>query len=196
MRLPVPTPEEVKDGRLRANLSQIQACDVVGIKEVMTWSNCERRKADGTPIARMDPVRWAYFRLKTGQHPEFVMVPRMGVSLPKATTALRRRGPSLPDTDVSFALQQHHRRHWVLLQGGSYTTLSGACAATEAVQRMRGVGRLRIVRYLNDEPDQVVHSHGTKGADRPRKFSLRPNPRMPSWARREIPSGARVGWRR
>jgi hypothetical protein len=145
----------------------------------------------------MDPVRWAYFQLKTGQHPGFVLVPRMEVEMPKETSALRRRGPSLPDANVTFVIEHRLRKRWTPLPGDPYSVLTGACAATEAVEMLRDLGALRIVRYIDNIADQVVHG-ACKKHDQPSRasFSLRCTFRLPTWSRSTLPSSARSSWRR
>lgn len=194
--LPVPEPEEVRDMRLRANLSQAQACAIVGIKEVMTWSNCERRRLNKNPIARMDPIKWAYFLMETGQHPGFVLLPRNGVEFPKSTNAQRRRGASPPEIDISFTVEHFQRRQWEPINGYPFSTMAGACAAVNAIDRYAKLGsRVRIRRYLDGEPEKVISN--TTPSQVKQRFSLRQVPplrRHPS--KPATPSCARAGWRR
>lgn len=161
LRLPAPTPEEIREARLKANLSQGQACKLVGISEVMTWSNYERRAANGDPKGKIDPMRWAAFLVLTGQHPGFVLIPRLGVELPKSTTAMRRRGPAIPEQDVTFVVEHLKRGLWEPVEGKPFSTLTAACSAIDAMEECLNIKKKRIKRYLNGEPDQVV-SHPSK----------------------------------
>lgn len=197
-RLPVPTPEEVKDGRMRANLSQGQACEIVGFREVMSWSNCERRAPDGTPKATMDPLRWFVFRIATGQHPAFVLAPRLGAPIPEATTALRRRSSASADVAVTYVIEQRRRGHrWAALEGAPFLSVTAARAAVEALQGAQGMGPLRVTRYADDAPEQVLPAADKQVANSRRvNFSLRTLPRVPRAEHPLTPSCARYCWRR
>lgn len=179
-RLPAPTPEEIRDARLRANLSQVQACELVGISEVMTWSKYESRREDGEPKSRIDPIRWAHFLLMIGLHPGLVLIPRLGVEKPQATTAQRRRGPSLPDKDVSFAIEQLHHGYWSCVDGDRFTTLTAACAAIHAMDECFRIKKKRVRRYLDGDPAQVI-------AHSPRKHPFHSQPKRYSAARYPTP---------
>lgn len=198
LNLPLPTPEEIRDSRLRVNLSQAQACQIVGFREVMTWSNCERRRSDGTPIATMDPLRWFVFCLITGQHPAFVLAPRLGARLPEAVTAMRRRGPAPAETEPSFVIEQGQQRtQWAAVEGAVFATLPAARAALEAIENARHLGPLRVTRYLNDQAEQVLlGATGLTANPRRAGFSLRAPLGSKGGGRLMTPSCARYCWRR
>lgn len=60
-----PTPEEAREARLAAGLSQEAAAALVHQSDRGYWSRVERG------VIVMDPSRWELFRIKTGTHPEF-----------------------------------------------------------------------------------------------------------------------------
>lgn len=157
-RLPAPTPEEIRDCRLRANLSQAQACEIVGISEVMTWSKYETRRTDGEPKGKIDPIRWEFLLLMLGMHPGLIAIPRLGVKQPQATTAQRRRGPSAPsDKNVTFAIEELQHRNWNALEGGRFITLTAACAAVCAMDECLHIHKKRIQKFIDGEPIKAIH---------------------------------------
>lgn len=65
-----PTPDVIRTARQRAGLSQTKAADLVGLGCVQRWSEYERG------VQRIDATRWEYFLLRTGQHPDYLLVAR------------------------------------------------------------------------------------------------------------------------
>jgi hypothetical protein len=168
----IPEPEEVKEVRLKANLSQREACNLSGIKEVMTWSNCETRRADGTPKARMDPIRWEYFLLIVGQHSKFVILPRLGVEQPREAAALTRKGPSLPGENITFAVESRTSEdEWRLVEGGQFTALTAACVAIDTMVACRNLNELRVSRYSGGDFVMAVHGPGVSMDEGPKRFT-------------------------
>lgn len=58
-----PTPEQVKQARLKAGLKLREAADLLGLANEQVWNKYE----NGTRT--MDPRSYALFLLLTGQHP-------------------------------------------------------------------------------------------------------------------------------
>jgi len=61
-----PTKEEVAEARRIAGVSQERAAQLVGLTSHTRWSEYERG------VRRMDPMRFEMFKIKTGQHPDYV----------------------------------------------------------------------------------------------------------------------------
>lgn len=64
-----PAPSEIVTAREAAGLSQTSAARLIH-STLRTWQDWEAGKA------RMHPGLWDDFRLFTGQHPDFLLVPR------------------------------------------------------------------------------------------------------------------------
>lgn len=62
----IPTPEQIKEARLAAGIKQAQACEMVHLKNTVRWSEYENGDRN------MDAARWELFRIKVGQHSEFI----------------------------------------------------------------------------------------------------------------------------
>jgi hypothetical protein len=60
-----PTPAEIRAAREASGLSGEAAAQLVGLGSRKRWSEYE------TGAATIDAIRWDYFLLRTGQHPEF-----------------------------------------------------------------------------------------------------------------------------
>lgn len=60
-----PTPEQVKDARLRADLTQQQAAELIYRNQPQRWSEFERG------IQAMPASDWELFLVKTNQHPQY-----------------------------------------------------------------------------------------------------------------------------
>lgn len=71
--LPAPTPEQLKDLRKAADLTQRQAAELVGLGDHMRWSEFERG------LTTISAERWALFLLAVDRHP-------------RLRIAVRRRG--------------------------------------------------------------------------------------------------------
>jgi DNA-binding XRE family transcriptional regulator len=65
-----PTPEQIKEARMRAGHTQEQAASMVYLSGKYRWSEYERG------ACKMDPARWALYLLLTGQHPTLIVTPR------------------------------------------------------------------------------------------------------------------------
>jgi hypothetical protein len=65
-----PTPEQVREARMRAGLTQSQAATLVHRKELKRWSEWE------LGVRRMQPDTWELFLLLTNQHPTKTVVPK------------------------------------------------------------------------------------------------------------------------
>lgn len=167
LRLPAPTNGEVLAARQRANLSQGEACDLTAIAEVATWSKYEPGKGrDEHALSKIPPLVWEMMMLKTGQHPAMLLVPRMGVPLPRMDAAQQRqrRPRTLPADAVKFVLE--HRvppptpadvpEPWQPIVGHRFTALTGACVAMDALVKALSLGMLRVSRYVKGEFDCVV----------------------------------------
>ena len=63
---PRPTKEEVAAARRAANLNQDEAAELVYLSSSTRWSEYERGERN------MDQSRFELFRIKTGQHPDYV----------------------------------------------------------------------------------------------------------------------------
>lgn len=61
-----PTQEEVREARRIAGISQDRAAELVHLNSHARWSEYERG------IRRIDIARFELFRIKTGQHPDYV----------------------------------------------------------------------------------------------------------------------------
>lgn len=81
LAMPVPTGEQLKAARTAAGLSQAQAAELMGYPlqtgsrggvQSRTWQALESMGDD----RNMQGPVFAMFLLLTGQHPEFVLVPR------------------------------------------------------------------------------------------------------------------------
>lgn len=59
-----PTPEEVKEARLSAGITQKDAADLIG-RHVNRWSEYENG------VYPMPPPLWELFLVKTNQHPTY-----------------------------------------------------------------------------------------------------------------------------
>lgn len=65
LKLIDPTPEMVRAARDAAGLRQQEAAELVHLGTFQRWSEYERG------VSPIDPARWAYFLLMTGQHPKY-----------------------------------------------------------------------------------------------------------------------------
>lgn len=66
----MPTPEQVAQARIAANLTQEQAAELVHLRSGVRWSEYER----GARV--IDEARWELFLIKTGMHDEYRPVAR------------------------------------------------------------------------------------------------------------------------
>lgn len=64
----IATPEAIRAAREHAGLNQDRAAALVGLGSKKRWSEFE------TGAASIDPVRWEFFLLHTGQHPTHRLV--------------------------------------------------------------------------------------------------------------------------
>lgn len=162
LRLPAPTRREVREARLRVSCSQGRACDLAYIREVATWSKYE--SGVDSDLSSIPPLVWETFLLKTGQHPLMMVLPRMGIPMPKMEAAHRRRPGDLPADKVRFVVE--HRRMparpadppepWQPLPGQRFTVMTGACVAMDALLAALKLGALRVARYVDGQFDSVT----------------------------------------
>jgi len=68
--LPAPTPAGIRTAREASGLSGEAAAQLVGLGSRKRWSEYE------TGAATIDPIRWAFFLLHTGQHPAYRLARR------------------------------------------------------------------------------------------------------------------------
>jgi hypothetical protein len=157
LRLPAPTPQQVKEARLRVHISQSQACDLVHVREVMTWSKWENEKhADADGHSGISPATWDLFLMKTGQHPGFLLLPRMDVPLPFVEHVRHPRRTASAE-DITFAVEENFAGNWARLGGRPFSTMAGACTALNAMQLLQQRQRqFRIARYVGDQFSGVV----------------------------------------
>lgn len=81
-----PTPAKIKAARLKADLTQAQAAELVGAPSYRTWQNWERG------ISPMPPAEWELFTLKT----KGIKCPSCGHKFsltPKPEKQAPRKGP-------------------------------------------------------------------------------------------------------
>lgn len=67
-----PTPGQVRSAREAAGHTQAQAADLVHATR-RAWQNWEATGTEGRP---MPPAVWELYRLRAGQHPEWVLMAR------------------------------------------------------------------------------------------------------------------------
>ncbi|WP_157731100.1 hypothetical protein [Variovorax sp. HW608] len=72
MDLPIPSPQEIRAGRLACGLTMQEACDLSDVAHQPTWAAYESGNR------RMAASRWLLFQLRTDQHPRYRLVPRRG----------------------------------------------------------------------------------------------------------------------
>lgn len=72
--LPVPTPDEIKESRLAAGLTQDAAARVAGLAGERIWSMWEA--GDRRPACQT----WELWLLRVNQHPHSVLVPKRATS--------------------------------------------------------------------------------------------------------------------
>lgn len=70
--LPTPTPDEIRAARTAAGHTQAQAAEVMGYAALARVSEIE------TGRRTIDPARWTWYLLATGQHPTLRLVRRGG----------------------------------------------------------------------------------------------------------------------
>ncbi|WP_051241962.1 helix-turn-helix domain-containing protein [Azohydromonas australica] len=65
MSLPQPTPLQIQQARLNAELTHRKAAEIAGLSDAQAWSKYENPDSGKTI-----PVwRWEWFLVQTGQHP-------------------------------------------------------------------------------------------------------------------------------
>lgn len=125
-----PIPEEIKDSRLHAGLSQTAAAKVV-FATLSSWQQWEYDGDDQTRRRRMHPAFYELFMMKTGQSQLKVIdvketenvKPRLVKGASQASMVrMMKKVESLPK-ETSHELQSYARTRWLLVLL-SYTGLS------------------------------------------------------------------------